>query len=159
ASESDRDDHVAHSVFENKIPADNPGDQLAEGRVRIRVRTSGYGNHRSQFRVAQTSETAGNSYQQKGNRDARTCWRPAVHQHTGKAAMGEQVLEHIQHLRMKQGRRGELARGGCAGENEYSRTDNGADSQRGQRPRAQRFLQLVLWVLRIGDEFVDGLLG
>ena len=38
-------------------------------------------------------------------------------------------------------------------------TDHGANAQRYERPGPQRFFQPMLWLLGIGDQLVDGLLG
>jgi hypothetical protein len=51
----------------------------------------------------------------------------------------------------------ELSGGGCAGQNENTGADDGADTERGERPRAERLSQAMLGVLRVGDKFVDGL--
>ncbi len=52
----DRD--VADGVLEDEIPADDPGDQLAERRVGIGVGAARLRNHRRQLRVAQAGERA-----------------------------------------------------------------------------------------------------
>ena len=49
----DRDRDVADGVLEDQIPADDPGDQLSERRVRVGVRASRLRDHRRQLRVAQ----------------------------------------------------------------------------------------------------------
>jgi hypothetical protein len=82
-----------------------------------------------------------------------------MHQNAGKIAVRKQVLEDIQDLRVQQGRRGGLPRRGGAGQDKDSRSDNCADSQRRERPCTQCFLEPALRPFRIGDQFVDGLLG
>ena len=82
-----------------------------------------------------------------------------MHQHAGKVAVCEEVFKDIQHLSVKQRRRGEFS-GRCgAGEHEDSGADNRPDPQCGQRPGPQSFLQPCFRALRVGDQFVDGLLG
>src|SRR5207253_5471448 len=54
----DRDRDVADGVLEDQIPADDPRHQLAERRVRVRVRTAGLRDHRGEFRVTETGESA-----------------------------------------------------------------------------------------------------
>ena len=49
----DRDRDVSDRVLEDQIPADDPGDDLAERRVRVRVRASRLRNHRRQLGVTQ----------------------------------------------------------------------------------------------------------
>ena len=56
--EADADAHVGEGVFEDEVPADDPGDELAEGGVGVCVGRASDGDHRSQFRVAQTGEDA-----------------------------------------------------------------------------------------------------
>ncbi len=52
------DAHVGEGVFEDQIPADDPGDEFAEGGVGVGVGGTGDGDHRSQFGVAEAGEHA-----------------------------------------------------------------------------------------------------
>jgi len=52
-----------------------------------------------------------------------------------------------------------LAGDGGADNGEDAGTDDGANAQRGERPRAKRLLQAMLCFLRIRDQLVDGLAG
>src|SRR5262249_36054997 len=45
-------------IFENQIPANDPGDKFAHGRVRVSVGAARNWNHRSEFRVTKTGEGA-----------------------------------------------------------------------------------------------------
>ena len=45
------------------------------------------------------------------------------------------------------------------GEHEDTRANNGANPERGERPRSERFLEAVLRMLGVGDQLVDGLSG
>src|SRR3954451_1765072 len=56
--ETDPDGHVADSVFEDEVPADDPGDEFAHGGVRVGIRAAGDGNHRGEFGVTERSECA-----------------------------------------------------------------------------------------------------
>ncbi len=49
----DRHRDVADGVLEDQVPADDPGDELAERRVGVRVGAAGLRDHRGQFRVAE----------------------------------------------------------------------------------------------------------
>ena len=71
------DRHVGDGVFEDQVPADDPGEDLAQGRVGVGVGAAGDRNHRRQFGVAQRREAAGDRHQQEGNRDGRTRAGPA----------------------------------------------------------------------------------
>ena len=61
----DRHGDVADRVLEDQIPADDPGDQLAERRVRVGVGAPGLRDHRGQLRVAQRRERAHRAQQQE----------------------------------------------------------------------------------------------
>ena len=53
AAPGDRDRDVADRVLEDQIPADDPRDELAERRVRVRVGAAGLRNHRGELGVAE----------------------------------------------------------------------------------------------------------
>ena len=53
AGPADRDRRRAEQVLENQVPADDPGDELAQRRVAVRVRAAGDRNHRRELRVAE----------------------------------------------------------------------------------------------------------
>ena len=48
---------------------------------------------------------------------------------------------------------------GCTDDGEDARTDDGADTECGERYRSERFLQGVLGMFALGDQLVDGLCG
>ena len=68
----DRHGDVPHRVLENQVPADDPGNQLAERRVGIRVRAPRLGNHGGQFGVAEAGERAADAQQQERKDQGRT---------------------------------------------------------------------------------------
>ena len=74
-----------------------------------------------------------------------------MHEHAGKISVSKQILEHIQHLRVEKRRCRELTGGGCARENKDSRSNDGPDAQRCQRPRSQSLLESGFWSLGVGD--------
>src|SRR5207302_4022422 len=55
---SGRDRSRGHGVFENKIPADDPGNEFAHGRVGISVGAARDGNHRGKLGVTETGKRA-----------------------------------------------------------------------------------------------------
>ncbi len=61
----DRHGDVADGVLEDQIPSNHPGDELAQCRVRIRIRASRLRDHRRQLGIAQTGERATHTEQQK----------------------------------------------------------------------------------------------
>ena len=81
--ESDRHAHVRKRVLENEIPADDPGDQLAQRRVSIGVRRSCDRDHAGKLGVAKPGQRTHNS-----NQNERECKRgtrpgPPRHRATG----------------------------------------------------------------------------
>ena len=66
-----RDRHVADRIFENQIPADDPGDDLAESRVGISVGGTGNRNHGGELAVTKRREPAGERRDDEGDRDRR----------------------------------------------------------------------------------------
>jgi len=54
---------------------------------------------------------------------------------------------------------GGRAADGCADDGEDAGADDGANAERGERERAERFLEDCVGVLRVGDELVDRLGG
>ncbi len=52
------DGHVGAGVFEDQIPADDPGDELAQGGVGVGIGRAGNGNHGREFGVAEAGERA-----------------------------------------------------------------------------------------------------
>ena len=56
--EADADRHVANGVFEDQVPADDPRDELAHGRVGVGVRAASDRNHGREFGVAERGEGA-----------------------------------------------------------------------------------------------------
>ena len=63
---------VADRVLENQIPSDDPGDYLAECRVRIRVRATRLRYHRRELGVAQAGECAADAQQPEGEHEGRS---------------------------------------------------------------------------------------
>ena len=118
AAPGDRDGDVADRVLEDQIPADDPGDQLAERRVGVGVGAAGLRNHRRQLGVAEAGERAHHAEQQE-REDQR---RP------GAVAHDLAVRQH-------------LAGGGRADRREDARADHRADREHDQIARAHDALQ------------------
>ncbi len=88
--EAHRHRHVRDGVFEDQIPADDPGEDLAQDRVGVGVGAAGDGNHRGQFGVAERREAAGDRHQQERKGDGRAR-RPAGPLRTGVRAVEQQI--------------------------------------------------------------------
>ena len=59
-------------VLEHQVPTDDPGDQLAEGRIAIGVGGAGDGNDGGEFRIAEPGKGAGDAGKDKAESDGRT---------------------------------------------------------------------------------------
>ena len=68
----DRNRGRRHQIFERKIPADDPGERLAERAVRVRVRAARHGNHRSELRVADRGERGAEGSDEQRQRQGRS---------------------------------------------------------------------------------------
>ena len=72
ARPADRDRGGAERVFEDQIPADDPGDELAHRRVGIGVGAAGDRHHRGHLGVAEAGEGAGEGAEHERQGDRRT---------------------------------------------------------------------------------------
>jgi hypothetical protein len=63
---TDCDRRCAERVFQNEIPADDPGDQFAHRRIGVGVGAARDWNRRGHFGVAQPGKSAGKSAEHKG---------------------------------------------------------------------------------------------
>ncbi len=59
----------ANGVFENEVPADDPGDNLAQGSVGIGIGRSGDGGHGGEFGVAEAGKDAGDAGDDEGQHE------------------------------------------------------------------------------------------
>src|SRR5215472_11410519 len=57
--------HVADRVFQDQIPADNPGQDLSERGVTVSVGAARDGDHGGQLGITQPGQCAGNSDEEK----------------------------------------------------------------------------------------------
>ena len=67
----DADGRGADRVFEDQVPADDPGDQLAHRRVRVGVRAARHRDHRRELGVAEARERAADRRDDEPERDRR----------------------------------------------------------------------------------------
>ena len=80
-----------------------------------------------------------------------------MHQNTGSAAGAQQGGHQIHNLRMQDRRNFVMFAGGSrARQNKDPGADNGANTERGQRPWAQALVQPPPWVFGLGDQLVNG---
>ena len=104
----DRHGDVADRVLDDEIPADDPGDELAERGVGIGVGRAGHRHHRRELGVAQRGEPTGDRGEHERDHDR---------------GPGAEVVR--------------AARDRRAGRGEDARADDRADAERGQVPLAQ----------------------
>ena len=71
AAPADRDGHRPDGVLEDQVPADHPGEDLAERRVRVGIGAAGDRDHRRELRVAERGEAAGEAGDDVGEHDGR----------------------------------------------------------------------------------------
>src|SRR5687767_3834737 len=77
----DGDGDVSDSVLEDKVPAYDPGDHLAERRIRIGVRAPCLWNHRRQLGVAERGKSANESEKDERSDERRA--RAVAHDDAG----------------------------------------------------------------------------
>ena len=152
-AEADGHGHVADGVFEDQVPADDPGEDLAQGRVGVGVGAARDRNHGGQFRVAQRREAAGDGHQQEGERDGGTGAGPSEGA-DGVAAAHEQV----EHRGFEDRREVELeSGGGGAGEGENAGPDDEPIPSATRLPSPRDFFEAMRWVVAGRDQCRDAL--
>ena len=111
--------HDPGRVLDDEVPADDPGDELAERRVGVRVGAARHGNHGRDLGIAQRRETA----RQRGDRVREDhCRTRAVH-HQRDAVGSVAADDHLLDAR------------------EQARADDRADPEQRQVERGERALQ------------------
>ena len=117
--------HVADGIFENQVPADDPGDEFAHGGVSVSVGAARNRNHCCELGVANGCETARDGHQSKRERDRGPgAWTPK---------RGGMVNQVFQQRGIEDGRGLKfLASNRRADDGKDSRTDDRADAKRGQ---------------------------
>ncbi len=158
SAEADSDRHVADHIFQDQVPADDPGKNFAQRCIGIGVGAARDRNHRRQLGIAQAGKTAGHGHQQKRDCDRRTGWRTPVHQRSRRRTGAQEGADQVQNLRVQNGRRFEvLTRRSRAGKHEDPRADDGADAERSERPWPQCLFKTMSGFVGFRDQLVDGL--
>ena len=148
-AEADSDDDIADGVFENQIPADDPGEDFAQRGVGIGVGAAGDGDHGGKLGVTKTGKAAGQRDEKKRNRDGGSGGRAPVHEHGRGTAMPQIIDEQVEDLGMQDGGSLEIFSGGSRpGENKNSRADDGADAQCREGPGTEGLFQAGAQALR-----------
>ena len=74
----DRHGDVPDSVFHDQRPADDPGDDLAEGDVAVRISGAGNGHDRGELGIGEGREAAGDGGEEEQQDHTRTAVRAGV---------------------------------------------------------------------------------
>jgi|GEM_PF-6995236 len=123
--EADRDAHVGAGVFEDQIPADDPGDELAHGGVGVGVGGAGDGDHAGELGVTEAGESTDDGDEDERERQRGACAWSAGERGVVNDEIGERCVED--------GRGVELFAGdGGANDGEDAGADDRADAEGGE---------------------------
>ncbi len=150
------DAHVREGVLEDEVPADDPGDELAERGVGVGVGGAGDGDHAGELRVAEAGEAADDGDEDEREGECGACAGASGDgAEVGGASRGE-----IDDGGLGPGDGlGRVAADGGADDGKDARADDRADAERGERDGAEGLSEGVFGPLGLGDELVDGLGG
>ena len=143
------DGHVAHGVFQNQVPTDDPRHNLAECRVGICIGRARDRNHRREFGVTKRRECTSDARHDERHSNGGACTRTSKHD----ACTREPGLNKIDDWRFKTRRKCLAGRSGSR-QRENSRANDGADAEAGQRERPERAFHLSLRRLCFGDQMI-----
>jgi hypothetical protein len=135
--EANGDAHVGEGVLEDEVPADDPGDELAEGGVGVGVGRAGDGDHAGELGITQASEAADD-----GDEDEREGEGGAG---SGTAGYGAEMAVESSDDEVDDGGLGPgdglggIAADGRADDGEDAGTDDGADAESGEGYGPQGF--------------------
>ena len=147
--ETDGDAHVGEGVLEDKVPANDPCDELAHGGVGVGVSGAGDGDHACEFRIAEAGERADDGDQDERESDG---WASAGSARDGPAGVMQQAEDEVDDGRICPfGQRGRITANGNADDGEDTRADDSANAESGERDGAKRFAQGAIGPLRFGD--------
>ena len=142
--------HVADGVFQDQVPADDPGDELAHRGIGVGVGAAGDRDHRRQLGIAQRGEAADNRDQHQRQRQRRA--------RAGTAECRRVMDDVIRERAVQDGGCVEFLPGDRGADNgEDAGADDCADAESGERPRPERLLEPMFRLLRVGDQLVNGL--
>ena len=108
----------AHAVFQDQVPADDPGGQFPKNPVGIGVGAAGLGHHGRQFGIAQGRQGAGGSRQEEGEEQARAGdldAHPGDHEDAGADDLGHPDDHEVQAGEAAAAKPGPQPRGGRRG--------------------------------------------
>src|SRR5688572_21824512 len=95
ARPSDRDRGCRDRIFQNEVPAYEPGDELTHDGVGVGIRASSHWNHRSQLRVSQRGErTNGAGYSERQHQARTRAFRADGREHENTSADDRPDAQH-----------------------------------------------------------------
>src|SRR5579859_8028369 len=121
SGKADADGHVADGVFEDQVPADNPGDEFAHRGVGVGVGASCDGDHCRKLGVTDRSEATSNGDEDEGKGDGWSGTGTAERRVVMNEILEERSVEDGRGLKF-------LAGDGCADDGEDARADDGANA-------------------------------
>ena len=139
--EADADAHVGEGVFEDEVPADDPGDEFAEGGVGVGVGRSGDGNHGREFGVAEAGEDADDGDEDQREGEGGSGAGAAGHGGVGDEVVDQGGVADFGSVKLLSGH-------GGADDGEDAGADDGTDAERGERPGTERLFERVLGLFR-----------
>src|SRR5260370_38932519 len=125
------DGEVADGVFEDQVPADDPGDEFSHRGVGVGVRAARNRNHGGELGVAHRGESAGDGDQDKGESNGRP---------RAGASKGSGMVNQVFQERGVENRRGLklLTGNGRADDSKYAGADDRADAERSESQPSKR---------------------
>jgi len=150
--ESYADGHVGAGVFEDQVPADDPGDEFTHGGVSVCICGAGDGNHGCQLGITEAGERADKGYENQGDGDRGTGAGTASQRCVGDEVIRQRRVDDAGGVEL-------LAGDGGADNREDARSNDGADAESRKRPGAEGLFQGVLGHFRVADQFVDRFAG
>jgi hypothetical protein len=146
--EADADGHVADGVFEDEVPADDPGDEFTHGGVGVRVSAAGDGNHCGKLGVADRSESADDGDEDEGKSDRGTGAGTPEAGGVVNQVFEERRIENRGSFEFLAGDRG-------ADDGEDAGADHGADSEGSEAEPAEGLLEFYFRVFGVGQKLID----
>ena len=154
---SDTHAHVAEGIFQDQVPADDPGHQLAHGGVGIGVGRSGDGDHAAQFGVTQPGKAADDRHQHHGQREGRS-GAGTARDDTVMMEEGRRVQQKVDDRRLGPLRVLDRVPGDRrADHSKDARANHRTHTKSGQGNRSERLLQRRFRLFRFRDELIDRL--
>jgi hypothetical protein len=150
--ESYADAHIGEGVFEDEVPADDPGDQFAEGGVGVGIGRAGDGDHGSELGVTEAGEDADDGDEDQREGESGACAGTSGHGGVREQVVNQGSVADLRGVEL-------LACHGGADDGEDAGTDDSANAESRERPGAQGLFQRMLGIFGFADQLIDGFAG